>query len=284
MDTYHKLKLELSLSKKEVDGFKKQFISYPHASLPIFFGSNTDKKPQVVIGGPCIRYDLTAISLNSLYQIAVPIYVASKFKTDCYIFLGVQEEIILSPKKYLEYKKLAEEIKKLIQILAQKYQVKVKIIDSSLSKYDDIIEKTVKDLKIKLSQEDSTYLFAITRKRSKKKMHSNIRCIVSERVTACHTQRLLKRITEKSNFMIGEDIEQYPCYKYSTKFNDQNPGFLSFLPAPAPDGKSTLLKAKNQPKMTISPSGDFLLNIPDNIESWVKEIYQLIEKIINNKL
>src|SRR4051794_35713348 len=59
---------------------------------PIGIGLAHPVRQDVVFGAPCIRRDLESLSLKSLYQMLVPMFVAAYYRLPCVLSLGVGEE------------------------------------------------------------------------------------------------------------------------------------------------------------------------------------------------
>lgn len=283
MDIYQKLKSELALSTKDINNLKKIFKNNHDVNSKLAFGSLSAVKPQQIVGAPCIRNDLSCITLNTLYQIIMPIVLAKKLGLPCLIFLGVQEEILLKPELHQKYKKLGETLENIVKILASKHQIKMQIINTSSFQYNELIEKTISDLKIFLTNRESTYLFCLPTTRIKKKLHSNLRSICSARVVACHTHYLLSKLTGDKNFLMVEDMEQFPCFNFACKYDKEKVNFFAFLPAPNFDGNSTLFKSPAIQQIFVDRDNKLHKKPNQKIVDWVKDTYLEIIKLSCDK-
>lgn len=283
IDIYQKLNSELALSKKDADNLKKIFKNNFYTNSKLAFGSLSKSKPQWIIGAPCIRNDLSFISLNTLYQIIMPITLAKKLGRPCLIFLGVQEEIILKPELQQKYKKLGETLEQIVKVLASLHDVEMRIINTSALQYNELIEKTIGNQKIFLTNKESTNLFSISKTNTKRKSHSNLRSICSARVVACHTYYLLSRLVGDYSFLIVEDMEQFPCFSYARKFNKGKMNFYAFLPAPNFDGSSTLFKSLPEDQVAIDSNYKLHYKSDKIIIDWVEDLYLEIIGLISDR-
>ena len=247
------LKNELSLDKPGFEEFDLKNLNLIKNDLFLGQLQQEFSMPEVVLGGPCIRRDINSegISLNTFYQIFLPIKVASLLKRPCKVYLGLQEELILSPEKTKEYLSLADKVIKAIQKIATDYKVDVSIINTSSPKINQDVQESIQESKLSLSKEESENLYSFSSNQNKVKEHAAERILVSQRVIICHGSLFLKKATEYNSFLIVEDLEQIKGYLYMEK-NKSTANFLAVLPLPSIFLTSTMLKAKPEEKIYLS--------------------------------
>lgn len=273
------LKQVYSLSDKEVKTIRSRFIKNKTFNNDLYIGQFRDEKPTLIIGAPCIRKDIEGISLNTFYQVFMPIKVASIIKVPCKIFLGVKEETIYQPKLFDSYRKLGYQIEKAIKEIANELKVDIEVVDTNSYRYDKLINECIEELDIQFSAEDSTYLFNLSSKRLPKPLHSTLRIISNKRVVACNTSSALKKLFGEYNYLIVEDVEQHVCTLFSRRFDkDKTPNFLAFLPLPNIRGTSTMFKSEKEERFLLERNRDYYKSIFEKSSPLAINIY---EKIFN---
>lgn len=277
------LKRVSPLSNEDLKIINSQFIQSNLLQTNLVLGQLNKQNPEVIFGGPCIRKDLEGISLNTFYQIFMPIKVASLLKIPCKIVLAVQEEIILLPQLELQYKELGEKIENAIYKIAKHLKVAVEVVNTNLPKNDELIRETIKKLNINLSEEDSRYLFNLSSQKPHKPKHSEERILVSKRVLACHSLYLMNKVSKKNKFLIVEDLEQYGCDRYVKRFeNELRANFLAFLPLPNLLGTSCMFKSNQENRLFLSQDQNYYENMFIKSPYWVIDVYKEIFKLVNN--
>ena len=273
-----------SLSQEDIEIIKSRFQGIEAVGGDIFLGQFKNEKPTLIIGAPCVRKDIEGISFNTFYQVFMPIFVASKLKLPCKIFLGIKEEIILQENLHNNYEELGLYIESAITNMANDLNVEIEVINTLLPKNDDLIKKYVKDLNIHISQIDSTYLFSLSFVKTDKPLHSLLRASATTRVIACNTYFVLQKFFGRHNFLIVEDIEESTCILFAHKFDaKKSPNLLAFLPLPSISGKSVMFKAIKKDRLFLGKKKNYYLSAYKKMPAWVKNIYGNILRIIMKK-
>lgn len=237
----------------------------------------------MIIGAPCIRKDIDGISLNTFYQIFMPLKAASTLQLPCKILLGIREEILLQPKYSKEYEDLKKKVTKGINQITQELNTKVEIIDTSFLIYDKAINECIKKLNIELSVKESTNLFNLSIEKEKKTLHSNLRTYVDERVVASNTLYFLNELFGSNNFLIIEDIEQYKCILYAKKFSGGKcPNFLALLPLPSISGTSCMARAEKPDRIILNQKENYDTILKQS-PAWVLEVYNELIYLFTRK-
>ena len=272
------------LSSKEVKAIKSRFVKNKTFNNNLCIGQFRDEKPTLVIGAPCIRKDVAGISLNTFYQIFMPLKVANKFSVPCKIFLGVKEEIISQPKLFNSYKKLGGQVEKAIKKIAAELKVDVEVIDTNSYKYDKLINECVQELDIQLSSKDSTYLFNLSFKRASKPLHSTLRIISNKRVIACNTLYGLSKLFGRNNYLIVEDAEQHICTLFSRRFDkNKTPNFLAFLPLPNISGDNNMFKSEKEERLLLGKSRNYYQSIFKKFSPLAINIYEEVFNLLEER-
>lgn len=275
INSYEILKKTYNLKEEDITTLKKTLTDKKIIDYDFFFGQINNKKPEIVIGGPCIRNNTEKICLNLFSQIFTPIKVAQVIKKPCKIFIGLKEEIIFQPENVDSYYLLGNKLEKITKKIAKKLNVEVEIINSSYHCYDKIISKAVNDLKINISNVESTYLFELSKKRKEKELHSQLRVFSTERVVACYTSFLLNKLFGRNNNLLVTDIEQMQCLlfakKYDKKYN--SPNMLPFLPLPNLYGTKKMFAAENDEKLLLNQIEKYYEAIFKKIPPYALEAY-----------
>ena len=166
---FYVLKNELSLSYQDISAIKETFIENKLFESDLFMGQFYNQKSQAVVGAPCIRNDIREISLNTFYQIFLPLKVARVHKIPAVIFLGIHEEILQKPNLSKKYQTLSQKLSFAIQNMANELKiVDLKIIDTSLVENNSIIRQTMRELNIRLSAKESSNLYNLSIKPDRK--------------------------------------------------------------------------------------------------------------------
>lgn len=274
IDPYPILKNELSISKDELQKFNLNYEIGTEFESDIYLGKFLRDSicAEIVLGGPCLRNDLEGITLNTFYQIFMPIKVASILNKLCGIYLGFKEEIIYTPEKENEFNELKKKIKKAILRISSDFKVKSNIIDTSELKIDKLVEQCKNLEGVELSRTESEDIYSFFKNQNKTKFHKPERILINERVITCHGNEFMRRITGKNKFLIVEDFEQIKAYLYlrnrnkvKNKDNHQYiSDFLAFLPLPSTCLSTTMFKSKKEEKIFLSRT------IEDYRDLWVK--------------
>ncbi len=284
IDPFQILKQEHSLSTKDIEFIKSNFIKNKIFDNELFMGQFFDEKPNIIIGAPCIRKDIEGISLNTFYQLFLPLKIAGFLKIPCKIFLGVREEIILQPDLDILYERLGERIKQAVKKISRDLSVNAETINTGSPHHDLLIKKTIRNLNIKLFTEESTYLYNLSLKKHKKPPSSSKRISCNKRVVACNTYHLLKTLFGEKNFLIVEDIEQYKCSLFANKFdNGKSPNFLAFLPLPSIYGTQSMFKAIKEKRFILEQDNDYYKEIFKKTPPMIKAVYKKFFDLFQNK-
>lgn len=282
INPFQVLRKEYSLSDRDVEAIKPRFIKNKIIDSDLFIGQFRDEKPTLIIGAPCIRKDIEGISLNTFYQTFMPLKIASLLKVPCKIFLGIKEEVIFQPKLFKNYEELGYRLEIGLRKIADELDVDLEIANTSSYKYDQLINKCIEELDIHLTPEESTYLFNLSLKRSKKPLHSTLRAISSKRIIACNTSYVLEKLFGSHNFLIVEDIEQHICTLFSRKFDTiKPPNFLAFLPLPDVNGTMSMFKAEKEGRFILDQNKNYYESILEMSPTWVLDIYKELFNIVN---
>lgn len=285
------LKNEIAIGESSFNKFNLKSIDSV-ISNDLFLG-NVNKKftvPDVVLGGPCIRNDINTggISLNIFYQIFLPIKVASLLKRPCKIYLGLKEEMIVSPEKSKDYILMGNKIVGAIKKIALDYNVAVEVIDTSNNDIDRIIEECIQESKLHLSKEESENLYSFSDSQNKRKEHNPARILINQRIITCHSALFLKKATGYSNFLITEDFEQIKSYLYfadkDNKNRDYNLDFLAFLPLPNIFSSMTMFKADPTEKIYLSLTSREYENIWKKTSPTSKRVYSALLDLMGFKI
>ncbi len=286
ISSYEILQKTYQLSEDDISALKKNLIAKKLIDYDFFFGQINNKTPEIIIGAPCIRNSTENICLNLFSQIFTPIKIARIINKPCKIFIGLKEEIIFQPKNISSYYLLGDKLEETIRKIAKKLNVEVEIINSNHHCYDKVITKAVNDLKINISNTESTYLFELSKKKRKKETHSQLRVFSSERIIACYTSSLLNKLFGKHNNLIVADIEQMQCLLFSKKYdkNQNPPNILPFLPLPNIYGTGKMFNSKKEEKILLKKDADYYNSIFNKSPSFVLEAYyKLFELVVEDK-
>jgi lysophospholipase L1-like esterase len=253
------LKNELALKKVDFKKFRIKKSSITSSDLFLGHVGQSFGMPDVILGGPCIRKDIDkeGISLNTFYQIFLPIKIASLLKRPCRIYLGLKEELILSPEHSDAYTALVAALTKAIHEIATNLKVDVSIIDTSDPGINKIVEETLAESKLNLSEEESEDLYSFSPGQNKTKKHTSSRILTNKRVVTCHSLPFLRKATGYDTFLIVEDFEQIKTYLRASRMSGEGrlparSDFLAFLPLPNIFLSSTMFKAKPEGKIYLS--------------------------------
>lgn len=272
-----------ALSDKDINFLKKKFIENKIFKNELFIGQFFNEIPTMLIGAPCIRKDIEGISLNTFYQIFMPLRVASTLQLSCKILLGIREEILLQPKRFQEYEDLKRKIMRGTNRIAQELNTKVEIIDTSFLIHDRAINECINKLHIELSVKESTNLFNLSIEKEKKTLHSDLRTYVDERVIASNALHFLNGLFSTNKFLIIEDIEQYKCILYAKKFSKgKRLNFLALLPLPSISGTSCMARAEKQDRIILNQKKNYGIILKQS-PSWVLEIYNELFSLVTSK-
>lgn len=251
-----------SSDSEQINNNLSNQISLYNSNLVI--GSTQDTTPDIVVGGPCLRKDIEGVSFNSFYQVLMPLLIAKKYGTQCAIFLGIQEEIWLMPRKEKDFLALGNKMADLVKNLSGLLGVETVIINTTDKSSNDNLEKLVEKLAVRLSQEQSTYLFSV-KKDPNKPLHSPERAHISERVLLCHSYKGLEALLGISNPLIVEDIEQFNCFLKAIDIDDkQTANFLGFLPMPALNYRSNMFKAGQIDRLILNKDSEYYAHVYRN--------------------
>lgn len=285
-DSFSILKKELSLSSQDIITTKSNFIENNIFNNDLFMGQFNHNKTQAVVGAPCIRNDITNISLNTFYQIFLPMKIASIQKIPVIIFLGIEEEILLQPVMASEYQKLNKRLQLAIQKIAKDLDIqKVTIIDTSFKKNNVMIEKSASKLNIALTDNVSSNLYNLSIKPRLNYINSPLRLITNQRIITCNTTRVIRKLSQMNlDFLIIEDIEQYKCFKFANKFDGlESPNFLAFLPLPNIFGNKTMFRSEQNEKILLGQKDNYYFNLFKKIHPETLAVYAKLFSIVENK-
>ena len=279
------LKNELAIDGSGFDKFNLKRVNSV-INNDLFLG-NLNKKiiaPDVVLGGPCIRNDINieGISLNTFYQIFLPIKVASLLKKPCKIYLGLKEEMIISPERSKDYMLLGDMLIGAIKKISLDYNVAVEVIDTSNNDINRIIENCIQESKLYLSKEESENLYIFSSSQDKRKGHTSARILTNKRTIVCHSELFLKKATGYSKFLITEDFEQIKSYLYSVG-NDNNVDFLALLPLPNIYSSGMMFKADPTQKIYLSLTPQKYRNIWKKSSPTSKRVYSALLDLMGFK-
>jgi len=281
------LKNEIAIDKSSFDKFNLKRID-KIINSDLFIGTvNKSTVPDVVLGGPCIRNDINTegISLNTFYQVFLPIKIASLFKKPCRIYLGLKEEMIISPEKSEDYILLGNKLAEVIKKIGFDYNVDVEVIDTANDATNRIIEECMQENKLRLSKEESENLYSFSDKQKNKGEHAPERILVNQRIITCHGALFLKKITGYSNFLIAEDFEQIKSFLYFNKDNKNcNRDFLAFIPLPNIFSSMTMFKADPCEKIYFSLGSREYENIWEKTSPTSKRVYSALLDLMGFKI
>jgi len=285
-DPFCILKKELSLSYQDVAAIKKIFIENNVYDNELFIGQFNYKKTQVIVGAPCIRNDIKNISLNTFYQIFLPLKIASTYKIPIIIFLGIQEEIILQPKLMKKFIELKNCLLSATEKIAKDLKIpEVKIIDTSTETNNIMIEITRKVMDVKLTVEESSNLYNLSIKPRLNPTHLPPRINSNCRIIACNTTYTISKLYKKlANFLIIEDIEQYKCTRFASRFDKLDPpNFLGFLPLPNIKGTKTMFKSENDEKLFLGKKQEYYAKTFKKIKPDILAVYAKLLSIFDDQ-
>ncbi len=283
LDLFSALKREHSLSDDDIASLKSIFINSKDFPDSLFLGQFFEKEPSVIFGGPCIKKDIEKISLNTFYQLFMPLRVASILNKPCKIVLALKEEIILRPELSAEYTKLGLRLERGINRIAKELNVDVQILNTLNPEVDELIQDCIKRLKIQLPEQDSRYLFSLSLRKKKKAEHTQNRIIVNKRVLACHSLYFMERISRSNSPLIVEDIEQHKCVLYVKKF-EQNKvsNFLAFLPLPNISGTAPMFKSEEKDRILLSQSKNYYESLFKSSSGWVLVAFRQLLRLVSD--
>lgn len=240
-DCYH-------LSENDVAEFRRHFpIPSPFANK-LFFGRRFDGIPDMVCGGPCITNDLRGCSINTFYQILVPLRIAAMLSCPAAIFIVVMEEIITRPDFSVEFLALARRLEHCVHRIAADMGVEVRIVNTANDQVNRKLCLLRESLNIRLTDEQSRTLYSLDQRPVPRVDPLPIGRVYSdERMVACHTVQALRALTGASRFLLVEDAEQFPLIRVAESFDPFNPiDVLAFLPIPDLTGTQAMFRAKGR--------------------------------------
>lgn len=256
--------------------------SEPIYNSKLFVGQKLNFQPDIIVGGPCVRKDIVGISLNTFYQVFMPLLSAQKYNVPCNIFLGIQEEIMLRPNKEKRFMALATELENFINNLADKLKVKVKIVNTTQPEVDSAINNSVQKMGLEITPEQSTHLFSLFGKDDTKPIHSELRTRVSERVLSCHNGTGLKNLFDCERPLIVEDLEQLGCYEAALKWEKEpKANFCAFLPVCTFDCTSVMFKGEDDQRLLLGKDASYYKQIYDKLPDQVLSIYSEVLRLYN---
>lgn len=263
-----------SLSEEDVLLLQKKFTTPTHLPNDLFLGQLSNQVPTMIIGTPCPRKCIEGISLNTFYQILIPLKVANKLKIPCKIFLGIKEEIISQPYYAKDFRILGIQLEKGIRNLADHLNVDVQIINTLNPEYDQLVDSCVNEIPINLSAQDSSYLFSLSTKKVSRTLHSVQRVGAEKRSLACNSNYLLEKLFGKQSFLMVEDVEQYGPIVHARNFGSEPfPNMLAFMPLPSIKGTTNMFKAQKNERVLLFQKQDYYKNVFNTAPIWVREIY-----------
>src|SRR4030042_2129305 len=157
-DSFQILKQELSLSDNDIKILQSKFSDKRFCINSLLLGQSFDEIPEIIFAGICLRKDIDEICLSTVYQILMPIKIASYLKIPAVIILPIKEESFLQTKFASEYTALGETFEKGIKNIAKDLgNIKVQVINTSTMEGNDKIKKTLEKLRIVLPEIESRY-------------------------------------------------------------------------------------------------------------------------------
>ncbi|MFH1749689.1 MAG: GDSL-type esterase/lipase family protein [bacterium] len=284
IDLFLALKNEYSLSEHDTEIIKSRFIATDIIKSKLFIGQFYKEKPDAVFGGICIRKDTEEISLNTFYQIFMPLKIASILEVPCKIILPVQEEIILRPIFAKRYHLLVKKLEKGIKRIANDLNTEVQIINTCIPRYDKFLKECIERLNYQLTEKDSRYLYNLSSIKTKKPQNSGLRIYVNKRVLSGHSLCFMKKISKSNKFMIVEDVEQYNCVLYIKNFEkNKMANCLSFLPLPGISGSRCMFKEEKEKRLLLLQNRSYYESIWIKSPDWVLRIYHELFKLVNHR-
>jgi len=279
------LKKECSLTEKDISRIKSNFIDSKIFKNDFFCGQLDNEKPELIIGGPCIRKDIEGFCLNTFSQIFIPLKIANSLNLPCKLFIGVKEEIIFQPKLSNYYIKLGSQLEKTAKDMAKELGVELEIINTNYLGYDKIINESIKELHIHLSAEDSTYLFNISQDRVKKQLHSRLRIMSSKRMLVCNTSYAFDKLFGPHRNLIVADMAQHACILFARKYEKKykSPNFLAFLPLPNISGTARMFKSEKEERFLLNKDDNYYKLIFEKSPYWVLETYEKLFELVDSK-
>ena len=280
------LKNQLSLSHQDISAIRDNFIENKFFENDLFMGQFNNQKTQAIVGAPCIRNDIQDISLNTFYQIFLPLKLSSLYKIPAIIFLGIQEEILQKPKLIKEYQRLSQKLSLSIKNMADELKiVDCKIIDTSLPENDATIMKITKELNVNLRVDESSNLYNLSIKPRQNYTHPPLRIAVNKRIVTCNTTYAIRKLSKKDySFLIVEDIEQYKCTRFASKLDRlKPPNFLAFLPLPNIYGTKTMFKSEKDERLLLMQQNDYYAKLFKKIKPEILTVYAKLFSIVENQ-
>ena len=292
IDTHAILSSELRLDNNEFVSLNLSRDRNPPFKTDLFLGLDGKERGDhdLVLGGPCLRNDIYGISLNTFYQILMPLKVAQHLNKPCCIYLGIKEEILLSPEKKSEYKLLKEKISVGTRRIAANLGVQVEFIDTSESRTNRLIESVKKKKNIFLSKQESQSLYSYSEKHPSHRECTEERIRANERVITCHSQEFLTKATGYSRFLIVEDLEQLKAFR---RANNQKKGkkviqntctFSAFLPLPNIYANATMFKGDLQERILLFRSKEEYEKIWAQASPASKTVYLEIMRLMGKRI
>ena len=228
------------------------------------------------------------ISLNTFYQIFLPIKIASIFKKPCRIYLGLKEEMIMSPEKSEDYVFLCSKLARVIKKVALDYNVDVEVVNTADNTTNRVIEECMQESGLHLSRKESENLYCFSDKQNKRKEHTPERILINQRIITCHSALFLQKVTGCSNFLIVEDFEQIKSFlSIHDKENENknhNIDFLAFLPLPNIFSSTTMFKADPTEKIFLSLISQEYEEIWRKTNPTSKRVYSLLLDLMGFKI
>jgi hypothetical protein len=210
----------------------QQLATPPPAFLgSLAFGSAHPIEQQVVFGAPCIRGDLQDLSVASVYQMLVPLLVASHYRLPCVLSLGVAEEQLIRPAHAREYEVRGTQIEETAHRIAEQLRVELTTVSTASPDLDSYIDTLAKAEWTELSPDASFNLPLFRGQNGVIRKHSPERIWASRRGLACHSVDYMKAthpLGERA--LIVEDAQQLGCWSIAEAASPSETNFLAFVP------------------------------------------------------
>ncbi len=252
LDSIKKTELDLETLKQ------RQFIGVTKG-IPKKFSKNT-----IVIGGPCITDNFDSITIESINDLTNLILLAKEIKVPAFIYLSIKEEELRSGKSWSETKKVFEKI--ISDISKSLDYEEIQIIDTSEKRVNMLIEKYVKNIEKKVTQQelDTLYYIGNNDHRAKEAFLKLDKTKVNlhKRFLVTYLPDFLEELTQIKNptILVVENIQQVKAVQTARRISKNKRLFhLAYLPTPNLFGKKRMYSSVAKEKVFITPKN--ILNL-----------------------
>jgi len=221
----------------------------------LLIGRRFEWQPDLICGGPCIANDTGGFSMNTFYQILVPLRLARAYNCPAAIYVAVMEETLRHPEAQRQFSRLGLLLERAIHRIAAHCGVEVLILNTATGMVNAVIESVRKTSGMRLTPRQSDGMYSLHRSgccsTDQHAQPDQTSIHINERFVVCHTAKALAQLTACHRVLIVEDAEQKDVVAVASLFdNPETVDFLPFLPCPDLSGRGPMFRA--------SP-GDYLL-------------------------